>query len=111
VSDIERRIEASSLGTPDAVAMRERTTPEQARRVMARAKEIAADEEPTDDGWFEEFLDAVADANVRMRFWVCPVREHRGRNDAQGWPVVTVEWHGDVAHCTAPGCGRTSVDR
>ena len=40
MSDIERLIEASSLGTPDAVAMRERTTPEHARRVMARAKEI-----------------------------------------------------------------------
>jgi hypothetical protein len=37
VSDIERRIEASSLSTPDAVAMRERTTPEHARKVMARA--------------------------------------------------------------------------
>lgn len=34
---IEARIEASSLGTPDAVAMRTRTSPEQARRVVARA--------------------------------------------------------------------------
>lgn len=37
MSDFERLLEASSLGTPDAVAMRERTTPEHARRVMARA--------------------------------------------------------------------------
>lgn len=44
-ADIEALIEASSLGTPDAVAMRERTTPEQARRVMERAEQIAAEEE------------------------------------------------------------------
>lgn len=46
MSDIERLIEASSLGTPDAVAMRECTSPEHARRVMARAKEIAAEDGP-----------------------------------------------------------------
>ncbi len=33
-------IEASSLGTPDAVAMRNRTTDAEARRVVARAREI-----------------------------------------------------------------------
>lgn len=38
-------IEASSLGTPDAVTMRERTTPEHARRVMERAKQITEEEE------------------------------------------------------------------
>lgn len=37
-------IERSSLGTPDAVAMRERTSPEQARQVMARARQIAEEE-------------------------------------------------------------------
>lgn len=44
----ERRIEdliaASSLGTPDAVAMRERTSPEHARRIVERSEEIAAEE-------------------------------------------------------------------
>ncbi len=43
--------------------------------------------------------------NMPIRFWVCPVDEHRRR---QG--VVTVEWEGDVAHCTWPGCNRTSAD-
>jgi hypothetical protein len=46
MTDIERLIEASSLGTPDAVAMRERTSPEHARRIVARSKEIAADQIP-----------------------------------------------------------------
>ncbi len=35
MTDIERLIEASSLGTPDAVAMRARTTPEQAHKLNA----------------------------------------------------------------------------
>lgn len=39
---IEELIEASSLGTPDAVAMRVRTSPEVARRIVARAKELAS---------------------------------------------------------------------
>jgi len=34
---IEDLIEASTLGTPDAVAMQERTPPEVARRLVARA--------------------------------------------------------------------------
>ena len=38
MSNIERRIEASSLGTADAQAMRRRTTPGQAARVIARSK-------------------------------------------------------------------------
>jgi hypothetical protein len=46
--------------------------------------------------------------NVRIKFWMCPVRAHGDRVDERGWPVVTVEWNGDVAHCTFPGCGRTS---
>ncbi len=37
-------IEASSLGTPDAVAMRAQVTDEQARRVVERAKEIGGEE-------------------------------------------------------------------
>lgn len=38
-----------------------------------------------------------------MKFWTCPVAEHRDRH-----LVVTVEWHGDTAHCTAPDCVWTS---
>ncbi len=41
---ISRLIEASSLGTPDAVAMRARTTNEQARRVVQRAQELSGEE-------------------------------------------------------------------
>lgn len=49
--------------------------------------------------------------NTPVQFWVCPVGEHRRRTDDRGGPVGTVEWIGDVAHCTAPGCGRASTDR
>jgi hypothetical protein len=45
--DIEEAIARSSLGTPDAVAMRARTSDERARAVMARAQRIAV--EQTDD--------------------------------------------------------------
>lgn len=46
---------------------------------------------------------------VRIKFWICPVDGHSdSRTDEDGRPVVTVEWDGDVAHCTMPGCGRTS---
>lgn len=40
-----------------------------------------------------------------IRFWVCPVREHRDRKR-----TVTVEWRGDVAYCTFPDCDRTSAN-
>jgi len=39
---IARRIEASSLGTPDALAMRERTDPDVARAIVERSKNITA---------------------------------------------------------------------
>lgn len=42
VPTIEWLIERSSLGTPDAVAMRARVSDEEARRVVARAKEIGS---------------------------------------------------------------------
>lgn len=42
--------------------------------------------------------------NVPVRFWVCPIDEHRERRG-----VVTVRWKDGVAHCTAPGCQRTSA--
>ncbi len=40
---VHRLIEASSLGTPDAVAMRARTTDEDARRIVARARELGGE--------------------------------------------------------------------
>jgi hypothetical protein len=43
--------------------------------------------------------------NARVRFWQCPVPEHKDRRG-----VVTVEWRDDVAHCTADGCTYTSVN-
>lgn len=55
-----------------------------------------------DDGsWFRELAELIGD--VRVRFWVCPVREHRDRD------TVTVEWVDGIAHCTAPGCANTSA--
>lgn len=48
--------------------------------------------------------------DMRVRFWVCPIGEHRERSDDRGGPIVTVEWRGDIAYCTAPECGRTSAD-
>lgn len=48
--------------------------------------------------------------DTAVRFWVCPVEEHRRRVDDRGGPAVTVEWRGDVACCSAPGCGRSSTD-
>lgn len=44
-----------------------------------------------------EDIDALL-GSVRVRFWACPVEEHRGR-DGQ-----TVVWRGDAPFCTAPGC-------
>ena len=41
--------------------------------------------------------------NAPVRFWSCPVDEHRDRRG-----VVTVEWRQGVAHCTATDCERTS---
>ncbi len=49
-------------------------------------------------------------ANVRARFWTCPVAGHNGRRNSAGGPVVEVEWVDGVAHCLFPGCGRTSTD-
>lgn len=57
----------------------------------------------------EELAEALG--NARLRFWVCPLVEHRRRNNASDMPVVTVEWRGNITHCTAPGCGRSSTGR
>ena len=43
-------------------------------------------------------------ADVRVRFWVCPVPGHK---DRAGLP--TVRWVDDVAYCLTPGCGRCSA--
>ncbi len=57
---------------------------------------------PRDDGESDEdFLMRVL-GNARVRFWVCPVDEHRQRD------TVTVAWEGGIAHCTAAGCQETS---
>jgi hypothetical protein len=46
-----------------------------------------------------------------IAFWLCPEPGHSDRSSPDGRPVVTVEWDGDVARCTAPDCGRTNQDR
>lgn len=59
--------------------------------------------------WFEGFLAALDEANVRIQFWICPVIGH----SEGAWRtelVATVEWRGDVAYCLAPDCNRTSTD-
>lgn len=43
--------------------------------------------------------------NARVKFWMCPLTEHSERRD-----VVTVEWEGDLARCTAEGCTLTSAN-
>ncbi|MEV2239495.1 hypothetical protein [Micromonospora sp. NPDC049891] len=58
------------------------------------------------DGSDIDLLEAFA--GVRIKFWKCPISGHSRRNSPDGWPVVTVEWDGDVARCTAPDCGRTN---
>lgn len=54
----------------------------------------------------QNFLDEFPElANTPVRFWTCPIREHRRPRE----PVVTVEWIDGIAHCTAPGCTNTSA--
>lgn len=57
---IEDLIEASSLGTPDAVAMRAQASDEDARRCVARARaldEAAAVERAAQAAWRTQFTD------------------------------------------------------
>jgi hypothetical protein len=56
-------------------------------------------------GFADEVQAQIAEGRVTLRFWVCPIREHGG-----GELRETVRWIDRVAHCTWPGCGRTSVD-
>lgn len=44
--------------------------------------------------------------NAPVQFWLCPVPEHREHSEDR---PVTVEWRDGVAHCTAPGCDKTSA--
>ena len=45
--------------------------------------------------------------NAPIMFWTCPMPSHRNQ---PGELRVSVQWEGRVAHCTTPGCGRTSAD-
>lgn len=81
---------------------------EAAARTIAELLGVPEHELGDDDPVSRSLMEGLGD--VRVRFWACPVRAHRNRNDARGWPVVTVEWEGDVARCTAERCGRTSAD-
>ncbi len=63
-------------------------------------------DETTHDDWFEEFLQLLDSANVRVCLWFCPDREIHG--DEPGKP--TVQWRDGVAHCLNPACSRTSAD-
>lgn len=51
---------------------------------------------------FAELAQALG--NARVRFWMCPIDDHRERHN-----VVTVEWVDGIAHCTAEGCTHTSA--
>lgn len=53
--------------------------------------------EPTVEEQREDVWEILGKARVRA--WFCPVRSHR-----------TVEWRGDVAHCTHGTCELTSED-
>lgn len=57
---------------------------------------------------WDELLEALGD--VRFQFWVCPVAGHSEGDWRTTALVPTVEWVGDVAHCLAPDCTRTSAD-
>ncbi len=58
------------------------------------------------DAAIAEIDRALVERGATIMFWICPVDAHR--RPYQG--VQTVEWRGNVAHCTFPGCGRTSTD-
>ncbi|MER7331642.1 MULTISPECIES: hypothetical protein [unclassified Micromonospora] len=55
-------------------------------------------------------IDAALEAlgSIRVKFWACPTPGHSDRKGEDGRPVVTVEWDGDVARCTAAGCTNTN---
>lgn len=56
--------------------------------------------------WFKEFCAVLGD--VKVEFWLCPIPGH-SEGTWRTELVQTVEWRGDVAHCLAPGCARTSA--
>lgn len=57
------------------------------------------------NGFADEVQAQITEGRTTLRFWVCPIREHGG-----GELRETVRWIDRVAHCTWPGCGRTSSD-
>ncbi len=69
---------------------------------------VSDDLTPRERRDFAELMKALG--NVRIQFWICPVEGHSDRRGTNGELVGTVDWVGDVAHCTFPGCGRTSAD-
>lgn len=60
----------------------------------------------TDDD-LDELLALIGD--LPIQFWTCPVEGH-SEGTWRTELVQTVEWRGNVAHCLAPNCGRTSAD-
>lgn len=59
--DIRELIEASSLGEPDAVAARARVSDEQAAAVVARAAELAGQDDEGDDIDWDDATDQIGD--------------------------------------------------
>lgn len=80
------------------------TKPHHYNAALGRAAKIARRHAVPEESWME------AIGNARVRFWVCPVREHGDRRDGRGWSVVTVDWRDGVAYCTAPGCDHSSAE-
>lgn len=81
-------------GSADLVHRRQHTTPWEQHPVDRHRED------------YDAILDALGD--VPIRFWVCPIPGHSDRKGPDGRPVLTVEWRGDVAYCTADDCGRNS---
>lgn len=84
MSDIENLIAASSLGTADAVAMRARTSEERAMAIVARSKEIAAEERGfartvqmlRDDDRYRAWWTSLKPGDRSYGYWEAPARRH-----------------------------------
>ncbi len=75
-----------------------------ARQRRAEPEPVRASAEIDDlDRMLGSIDDEIAAGRVRVRFWRCPVDKHRG-----GELREEVRWIDGVAHCTWPGCTRTS---
>lgn len=73
MSHVEDLIAASSLGTPDAVAMRNRTSEERAAALVARSKEIEAERLPS------------------VQYLICEMLAARHRTGKAWWPIRSRE--------------------